>query len=105
MTGDQRLCHKTFKDSAFFRSSTLSTAAGRYFFIFSVMFKTKSGALKEEFWEDKSSGDDALVKMGDIDNFQSLLGSLDRPKRKPLHLPSLLPQARAKVVGVDPTSW
>ena len=73
--------------------------------IFSVLFKTKSGALKEEFWEDKSSGDDALVKMGDIDNFQSLLGSLNRPKRKPLHLPSLLPQARTKAVGTDPTSW
>ena len=78
--------------------------ADRKLYIFSVLFKTKSGALKEEFWEDKSSGDDALVKMGDIENFQSLLVSLQRPKRKPLHLPSLLPQARTRFVGVDPIS-
>ena len=37
-----------------------------------VMFKSKTGALKEEFWEDKNFEDEELVKMGEMKNFQSL---------------------------------
>ena len=40
--------------------------------VFRVMFKSKTGALKEEFWEDKNFEDEELVKMGEMKNFQSL---------------------------------
>ena len=68
-----------------------------YLFIGRVMFKTKTGELKEEFWEDKKLGEEELVKMGKIDNFQSLRGSLKRPKRKPhLEIQHLLPETRTR---------
>ena len=61
------------------------------------MFKTKTGELKEEFWEDKKLGEEELVKMGKIDNFQFLRGSLKRPKRKPnLEIQHLLPETRTR---------
>ena len=72
--------------------------------VFRVMFKSKTGALKEEFWEDKKLEDEELVKMGEMKNFHSLRGSLKkRPKRKPL-LSSLdlLPLTRTKVIVKDP---
>ena len=43
---------------------------------FRVLLKSSNGSVKEEFWQDKSSQDERLVKMGDVDNFRSLLGSV-----------------------------
>ena len=59
--------------------------------------KQKLRELKEEFWEDKKLGEEELVKMGKIDNFQSLRGSLKRPKRKPhSEIQHLLPETRTR---------
>ena len=68
-----------------------------------VLFKTKSGELKEEFWEDKNLEGEELVKMGQIDNFQFLRGSLKKPKRKPnLLRPNILPETITKGAEKDP---
>ena len=71
--------------------------------VFRVMFKSKTGALKEEFWEDKNLEGEELVKMGQIDNFQFLRGSLKKPKRKPnLLRPNILPETITKGAEKDP---
>ena len=46
--------------------------AHSHYLVIRVMFKSKTGALKEEFWEDKNFEDEELVKMGEMENFQSL---------------------------------
>ena len=48
-------------------------------FVLRVLLQKSDGSIKEEFWQDKSTQDEKLVKMGDVNNFHSLLGSLHSP--------------------------
>ena len=41
-----------------------------------VLFRRPDGTLKEEVWEDKKEKVEELVKMGNMDNFHSLLGEV-----------------------------
>ena len=43
---------------------------------FSVIFRQPDGSVKEEIWEDKDHQEEKLVKMGNMDNFHSLLGEV-----------------------------
>ena len=44
--------------------------------LFRVIFRKEDGTVKEEFWEDKNHQEEKLVKMGNMDNFHSLLGEV-----------------------------
>ena len=41
------------------------------------MFHRSDGTVKEEIWEDKDQEEEQLVKMGNMDNFHSLLGEVN----------------------------
>ena len=49
---------------------------------FRVIFRKEDGTVKEEVWEDKDHQEEKLVKMGNMDNFHSLLGEVDYLKNK-----------------------
>ena len=61
-----------------------------------VLFKSTNGSAKEEFWQDKSLAEEELVKMGDINNFKTLVGSLNNNTRKSFRKEE--PDARTKNV-------
>ena len=48
-----------------------------------VILRTLDGGVKEEFWKDKSFDEEKLVKMGDMNNFHSLLETISTTIHKP----------------------
>lgn len=59
-----------------------------------VMFHQVDGTVKEEIWDDEDHQEENLVKMGNMDNFHSLLGEIKSPPPRPLLSDELLPQTR-----------